>query len=563
MERPDTLLDSEQPRVCLEPNSLLKDGTYRIVSLLDEGGFGKTYIAEHIVMQRKVCIKEFFINGYCSRDTTNRVGASSPQFENLIDELKRKFIKEAMILAAMDHPNIVNVYDSFTENNTAYYVMEYIEGESLRNIIRNGGAMSENQALAYMEEIAKAVAYIHEHKMLHLDIKPSNIMVRNSDSRIVLIDFGLTKHYNESNGNQTSQSRSGTSDGYAPIEQYDGGIEHFSPETDIYALGATLFTMLTAQVPPKASVVDLSTLISPTHKLSARTQKAIKSAMQFNRKKRPHSVEEFMTILNNKRATNKKGKRPLLIALVITLISLSAAAILLLGGEKTSNQDIKEDRVDTQTIITEAKDLFQTGDEVAGFEKMMVAAEYGNQDAMLEIAKCYKLGIGTNTDINKAIDWYKRCAEKGNTSAMFNLGICYNEVGSNHDMAKAIEWYTKAAENNHAAAQFQLASIYLNGRFVDKDSERGFEWLTQSANNGYDKAQYYLGLCYINGDDMVEGMQPNLTIAVQWFERSAAQDHIEAIEALAECCENGWGTPKNRERADSLYKRAQSLRESH
>lgn len=155
----------------------------------------------------------------------------------IMGRFKEKFIKEAKTIARLDHPNIIHIHDVFVENNTAYYVMEYIEGESLGDVVRRCGPLAEKDAVEYIRAVASALDYIHQRRIMHLDIKPANVMLRKEDNRAILIDFGLSKQY-DAEGNQTSSTPLGISAGYAPMEQYQqGGVQEFSPETDIYSLG--------------------------------------------------------------------------------------------------------------------------------------------------------------------------------------------------------------------------------------------------------------------------------------------------------------------------------------
>lgn len=504
------------PSPYLRPGTTLKNGTYVITSLLDEGGFGKTYAAEHISMERKVCIKEFYVNGFCTRGIDQCVHASSPELEKVVGELKARFIKEASILATIDHPNVVRVHDAFGDYNTAYYVMEFIDGETLSNILVKQGALSEKQALLYLDDLSSALAHIHSRNMLHLDIKPSNIMVRKSDNKAILIDFGLTKRYNTTDGGQTSPTHSGTCDGYTPIEQYDGGIDKFSPEIDIYALGATLFAMLTGMRPPKASLVDLATLIPANAKISETTQRAIKSAMQFKSHERPHSVEEFMAIL----ATKKPKFNKWWITLPIALVILSGAAFLIFGD--------KEDE-DIGYVIQQAKSLWNEGDKEKGFERMSEAADCENEEAMLFVAICYMYGEGVDADMAEAIKLFKKCAKKGNDTAMFYLGECYMKAGKNQDIDKAINQYKMAADKGNLQALCQLGVIYINGNVVSRDSALGIEYLTTSANGGYEQAQYLLGKCYLDG---TKGITKDNDKARYWFKKAADQGYEKAKNEL-------------------------------
>ena len=148
------------------------------------------------------------------------------------------------MIAGFDNPHIIKIYDIFEENGTAYYVMPYLDGGSLAEKVKKEGPLNEEQAIKYIKQVSNALDYIHKQNILHLDVKPSNVLLITADEA-VLIDFGISKHYDEE-GSQTSTTPVGISKGFAPIEQYQqGNVSLFSPATDIYSLGATLFFLLT------------------------------------------------------------------------------------------------------------------------------------------------------------------------------------------------------------------------------------------------------------------------------------------------------------------------------
>lgn len=283
----------------LKENTCLQDGKYRIVSTLGQGGFGITYLAEHTMLDKMVAIKEFCPKEFCYRDAnTSHLVPGTQSVVTILDKLKSKFVKEAKNLSKLCHPNIITIHDIFQENGTAYYVMDYIEGTSLSQMVKEQGAMPRERALAYIRKVADAVGYIHSLSMNHLDVKPANIMVRSSDDRPVLIDFGLSKQYDASGG-QTSTTPVGISHGYAPVEQYSqGGVATFSPQTDIYALGATLFHLLSGSVPPPYNEIMENGLPELPATVSKSCADAIAHAMKVQKSKRPASVQEFLSELN-------------------------------------------------------------------------------------------------------------------------------------------------------------------------------------------------------------------------------------------------------------------------
>lgn len=282
----------------LKSGALLQGGKYRVESVLGQGGFGITYLAEQTGLNRKVAIKEFFMKEHCERSSdTSAVSLGTSGSREMVLRFKDKFIRETQMIASMKHSNIVNVHEVFEENNTAYYVMEYLPDGSLNDFIPVGG-LSEDVALMYIRQLADALRYIHEEKhILHLDVKPANVLLRHGDEA-VLIDFGISKHYDEAGGGQTSSTPVGVSKGYAPLEQYKvGGVAQFSPATDIYSLGATLYKLLTGTVPPDANDVYEDGLPMLPAKVSAVVRVAVEKAMHPRRKDRPQSVTEFLELL--------------------------------------------------------------------------------------------------------------------------------------------------------------------------------------------------------------------------------------------------------------------------
>lgn len=282
----------------LQSGALLQGGKYCIEKVLGQGGFGITYEGVQTGLGRRVAIKEFFMKEYCNRDDqTSQVSVGSQGCRDMVDDFRMKFIKEAQLIARMeDAPHIVRIHDIFEENGTAYYVMEYIGGGSLSQLLKKRGPLTEDDAIGYVRQIGEALSYLHAQNTLHLDIKPSNVLI-NRKGEAVLIDFGVSKHYDQS-GSQTSSTPVGLSKGFAPSEQYQsGGVQQFTPATDVYSLGATLYNLLTNQVPPEASIIFEDGLPPRPHYISVATWQAIEQAMQPRRKDRTQTVEDFLQAL--------------------------------------------------------------------------------------------------------------------------------------------------------------------------------------------------------------------------------------------------------------------------
>ena len=279
---------------------------YTIVKVLGNGTFGITYLATIPVrgslgsLEMKVAVKEFFMKDVCSR----RADGSLQEMTQggLVYNYAIKFRREAENLSRLDHPQIVRVLDVFTANNTVYYAMEFVEGENLNEYLKEYGRMSESEAVSCIRSIAAPLEYMHEHKMLHLDLKPGNVMRRSSDGKCVLIDFGLSKYYADNGEPESSTNIGMGTPGYAPIEQAQAGKNRqVYPTLDIYALGGTFYKLLTGEAPPEASELldgfPREKLLYPGSGISVPVADAIEKAMSPRRIDRPQSVRDFLVLL--------------------------------------------------------------------------------------------------------------------------------------------------------------------------------------------------------------------------------------------------------------------------
>ena len=263
---------------------------------ISSGGFGCTYEAIHVNMEERVAIKEFFVKDFCNRDeTTSHVTVGTVCKRALVDKLRRQFIDEAKVLFRMKHRGIVHVSDVFEENGTAYYVMDYVDGLSLDEIVRRYGAMPEQRALHYIRQVADALRYVHEHNYLHLNINPSNIII-DADNNAILIDFGDSNWYDEADVDP--EAMYDTPD-YTPLEQIGSNVKNVLPATDIYALGATLYKLLTGITPLSANMLASGEELDPLPEtISAPTRRAISAAMQIRKNDRPQTIAAFLALLD-------------------------------------------------------------------------------------------------------------------------------------------------------------------------------------------------------------------------------------------------------------------------
>ena len=385
----------------LQTNTTLQGGKYRIERELGQGSFGITYLAVHTALERKVCIKEFFMKEINTRNADGSITGMTDG--SLSYNYGQKFKKEALNLSRLEHPNIVHVTDSFDENGTYYYVMDYIDGDNLNDYVKSN-KVTQKEVLSIIRDVANALVYMHEEKhMLHLDLKPGNIMRRRSDGHIFLIDFGLSKHYSADGQPETSTSIGLGTAGYAPIEQANHmKSEEFRPTIDVYALGATLFKLLTRETPPQVSeIVSDDELIESKLRANGITGHVIDvvvNSMLLNARKRTQSVKEFLDALSEEELADEpkedsKSQKPTLV--------IKEEETEILGSQEffeESNWYIPAKYVNSPAVTAEK-------------------ANNGDVDAMFAIGMMLLRGQGLGQSIESAQSYFLKAQAEGDARA--------------------------------------------------------------------------------------------------------------------------------------------------
>ncbi|HEY9695347.1 MAG TPA: protein kinase [Oculatellaceae cyanobacterium] len=259
----------------------LQNGKYSLEQVLGQGGFGITYKAIHHYLKQPVVIK-----------TLNE----SLQYRSDFERFLSQFQDEARRLALCVHPNIVRVIDFFHDEGMPYLVMDYIPGLTLKQVVFPDNPLNEAIAVHYIRQIGFALRVVHQQKLLHRDVKPDNIVLRQGTHEVVLIDFGIAREFTPG---VTQTHTSLVSEGYAPIEQYLDK-EKRTTATDVYALAATLYTLLTARVPTPAVLRDRQPIPEPRElqpELSAAVNQAVMRGMAIETKYRPGTIDEWLNLL--------------------------------------------------------------------------------------------------------------------------------------------------------------------------------------------------------------------------------------------------------------------------
>ncbi len=286
-----------------KPGTRLQNGRYEINKVLGYGGSGITYRAKEYPKGNPVAIK-----------TLNVIIQNQPDFSRH----QERFIQEAFCLAKCNHPHVIKVHNVCQEKELWCMVMDYISGGTLRQYVNYKNGISEEEALKYIQQIGSALTYIHEQGFIHRDVKPGNIMLRKKDRQAILIDFGLAREFVQDKIQTHTNSRT---ESFAPLEQYELTAKR-GAYTDVYALAATLYYILTLQLPfPAPFRQQGATLIPPKRhnfNISDAVNVAILQGMELQAKKRPQSIQEWLKMLTVKqvgmtRERNLRNARQILL----------------------------------------------------------------------------------------------------------------------------------------------------------------------------------------------------------------------------------------------------------
>lgn len=327
----------------LPTGTTLLEGRYRIERYLSSGNFGNTYVVTDTVFGELLAMKEFFLRGYCFRAQNGKTIDISPAVTpERVNVQRDKFKKEARRLRELTNEHLVHVHNMFEENNTVYYIMDYVRGESLAAYMeRTGRPLSEEQVLYLLNQMLDGLDEIHVKKIWHLDLKPDNMMI-DKDGKLVIIDFGASKQIGRSGQYTGTTGVLCYTPGFAPLEQVNQDMNSLGPWTDIYALGATLYNLLTNQTP---SIQNSKNLAFPST-VSPKTKRLIMWMMSLEIGQRPQSISQIRQYLNSvtkpeqpKKNQDSKFKKNVLLAVIGAIILMFVGFLAFSGHSDSSSTE--------------------------------------------------------------------------------------------------------------------------------------------------------------------------------------------------------------------------------
>ena len=554
----------EEAEYALRPGTLLQ-GKYMIGKVLGKGGFGITYIGFDMMLDIKVAIKEYYPEGFVGRDSrqsSKLTWYSTRSDVQYVKNSRDNLLKEARNMAKIDSfPTVARVREVFMANETAYLVMDYIEGETLKDRVMKNGVLTYGELRNYLCPVMADLAQIHEKGIIHRDISPDNIMVEPT-GKARLLDLGAAKDLYQPAGAQTGQSEEDHGDleetqmtgaggntqnirrsedvpkstqmvlkkGFSPLEQYrmHGEIGSW---TDVYAMTATMYYLLSGRVlstpmdrlGSEEEETEVQDRINGLE-IPEKAKEGMRKGLAILKKDRIGSMRELLEYLPE-REKPKPWKK-------WSFVLLGAA--ILAGGGYAAMTGL-------QSTQKKAEQYYEEGNYEEALAAYCKDGDTENVErvlkAMYDLAEDYRTGSdGHEKNEEEAIRYYKLVAEDENAgddmveNACYWLGhiMCFNEVED--DDAEAVSWYEKALEKGSVTAITCLGWMYERGKGVVQNDEKAIELYKQAADGGNNVAMNNLGIIYENGK---VGQEVNLEEALKWYKLAAENGYDGAQESVA------------------------------
>ena len=579
---------------------------YRIERVIGSGGFGITYRARDTQLDKVVAIKEYLPNEFAVRTDATTVRPKSTTDQDDYQWGLTRFLDEARTLARFEHPHLNHVHRYFEDNNTAYLVLDYIEGETLSDLLKREGQLDSTRLQRLVAELLSGLDEVHSAGYVHRDVKPSNIMVRANGSS-VLLDFGAARQVL---GQRSKSLTAVYTSCYAPIEQRSGKGGKTGPWSDIYALGIVAYRCVSGI--NESELLDSVARYRLKHKdnqdqdmkpavevgkghYPSSLLKAIDWAIKVEEEDRPQNVAAIKEMISGDETSDtvpdavpvdKPAKQPTKqpsspkseqfwawfgVAVVVPLFVLIVWFAALDHDER-----LMEERAAGVEQREEAKQVAEAahqGDTVAQYNLGVMylngygvaqnsteavkwfrkAAEHGHALGQNNLGVMYQNGYGVAQDYKEAIKWYRKAAIQGEALGQNNLGVMYlNGYGVYQDNMEAAKWFRKAAEQGEALGQHNLGVMYLIGYGVYQNDMEAAKWFRKAAEQGNADAQYRLGEMYFTG----KGVAQDYTEAVKWLHKTIEKGNTDAQNTLGVMYETGRGFAQNYTEAVKWYRKS-------
>ncbi|PCJ26896.1 MAG: hypothetical protein COA96_04510 [SAR86 cluster bacterium] len=453
---------------------------YELVRTLGSGGFAITYLAFDNNMDRGSAIKEYLPRNLSKRELDNTVVANSIEAQEEFDWGLERFLEEARTLAKFDHPNIVKVYRSFSAHGTGYIVMEYAEGDTFSEYLERKGTLSEAELKKIVLPILQGLEKVHAADFLHRDIKPLNIIIRDTDDSAVLIDFGSAR---QAIGEKDKHLTALVSGGYAPIEQYSSRGNQ-GPWTDIYALGALCYRALSGEDPYAATdrikndpLVPISTRCKG--KVSTEFLKAIDWALTVDEQERPQNVNEWIRAINGEELTtvisksttdsSNKLKKTIVAAVVLVAVIGIGAMVMRTGSPADDQSDLPDNPAATLEPAASTEEQTELADATSAIDTDTLSDDDLINEAIAEFA-AYQIQRAAGDATSLQLEPEMILISQGG----FEMGDTLGDGDSDEGPVRSVNF-----EQNFYLSKYEVT--YLDyARFAD-DTQRD---LPQTSNFG-------------------------------------------------------------------------------
>jgi len=541
------------------------------VRTLGGGGMKTVYLAEDQRLAHRPCALAEMIDGF-----------SDPQLRSKAADA---FRREAEMLATLRHEHIPQIYDSFTEGQRHFLVMEYIDGGTLEARQECAPSATETRLVVDMAlGILDALEYLHTRNppVVYRDLKPSNVMITNNGV-VKLIDFGIARHFQP----DETATMVGTH-GYAPPEQYRGKIE---PRSDIYALGALMHYLLSGRDPSKEAPFSFPPLEQLRPDLRPALSALINEALAYDPGARVGSASEFkrrllavfpgiaheaaavtstndVTVRLSGRSRRTFWSRKLVAGLLVATVTLGvAAAYVYLTPPIQERLGIEawlkpKSLLEAEGQVDRARRQIRLGTTPTHIEQpdsqslgiLIRSAERGRSDDQFRLGFVYEHGFGTKVNNGDALQWFRRAAEQGDADGEVSLGFMYDDGGQGveKDPNEALKWFRKAAQHGDADGELKLGLMYETGAGAPRDDDEAVKWFRKAADQGSADGEVQLGIMYENGAGALKDYEK----ALKWYRKAADQGNALGELYLGIMYRSGEGVRKDYDKALKWFRKA-------